>query len=118
LTEIDTRSKNAPKRAVRSGFAGTPGHRFHPSEAFRVDFLWRAHKVIAEADGLGKYSDRSDAVKQLERDRRLRDAGFRVVHFTWKELFGTPELVLRRIRAAIAATTPYLAGQRSVACDS
>ena len=80
---------------------------FTPSEAFRVDFLWRAHNVIAEADGLGKYGDRSDAVKQLERDRRLRDAGFRVVHFTWKELFGTPELVLTRIRAAIAATTPY-----------
>lgn len=80
---------------------------FTPSDAFRVDFLWRAHKVIAEADGLSKYSDGSDAIKQLERDRRLRDAGFRVVHFTWKELFGTPELVLGRIRAAIAATTPY-----------
>ena len=80
---------------------------FTLSDAFRVDFLWRTHKVIAEADGLGKYSDRGDAVKQLERDRRLRDAGFRLVHFTWKELFGTPELVLSRIRAAIAATTPY-----------
>jgi very-short-patch-repair endonuclease len=80
---------------------------FTPSDAFRVDFLLRPHQVIAEADGLGKYSDRDDAVKQLERDRRLRDAGFRVVHFTWKELFGTPELVLSRIRAAIAAPTPY-----------
>lgn len=80
---------------------------FTPSDAFRVDFHWRAHKVIAEADGLGKYGDRGDAVKQLERDRRLRDAGFRVVHFTWEELFGTPELVVSRIRAAIAATTPY-----------
>jgi hypothetical protein len=80
---------------------------FTPSDAYRVDFLWRARKVIAEADGLGKYSDRSDAVKQLERDRRLRDAGFRVVHFTWKELFATPELVLGRIREAIAAITPY-----------
>jgi predicted transcriptional regulator of viral defense system len=80
---------------------------FTPSDAYRVDFLWRAHKVIAEADGLGKYSDRGDAGKQLERDRRLRDAGFQVVHFTWKELFATPELVLGRIRAAIAAPTPY-----------
>jgi very-short-patch-repair endonuclease len=80
---------------------------FTPSDAFRVDFHWRAHKVIAEADGLGKYGDHGDAVKHLERDRRLRDAGFRVVHFTWKELFGTPELVVSRIRAAIAATTPY-----------
>jgi very-short-patch-repair endonuclease/predicted transcriptional regulator of viral defense system len=80
---------------------------FTPADAFRVDFLWRAHRVIAEADGLGKYSDHGDAIKQLERDRRLRDAGFQVVHFTWKELFGTPELVPGRIRAAIAATTPY-----------
>jgi very-short-patch-repair endonuclease len=80
---------------------------FTPSGAFRVDFPWRAHKVIAEADGVVKYNDRSDAIKQLERDRRLRDAGFQVVHFTWKELFGTPELVLSRIRKAIAATTPY-----------
>jgi very-short-patch-repair endonuclease len=80
---------------------------FTAADAFRVDFLWRAHKVIAEADGLAKYNDRGDAIRQLERDRRLRDAGFKVVHFTWKELFGTPELVLGRIRAAIAAGTPY-----------
>jgi uncharacterized protein DUF559 len=80
---------------------------FTPSGACLVDFLWRAHRVIAEADGLGKYNDRNDAIKQLERDRRLRDAGFQVVHFTWTELFGTPELVLSRIRKAIAATTPY-----------
>jgi len=57
--------------------------------------------------GLGKYNDRNDAIEQLERDRRLRDAGFQVVHFTWKEPFGTPELVLSRIRKAIATTTPY-----------
>ncbi len=80
---------------------------FTPPDAFRADFLWRAHKVIAEADGLGKYDDRGKAVRQLERDRRLRDAGFQVVHFTWKELFGTPDLVPRRIREAIAAATPY-----------
>ena len=80
---------------------------FTPSGACLVDFLWRAHKVIAEADGLGKYNDRNDAIRQLERDRRLRDAGFQVVHFTWKELFGTPELVLSRISKAITATTPY-----------
>lgn len=80
---------------------------FTPSGTFLVDFLWRARKVIAEADGLVKYNGRSDAIKQLERDRQLRDAGFQVVHFTWKELVGTPGLVLSRIRAALAAATPY-----------
>jgi hypothetical protein len=78
-----------------------------PNGAFRVDFLWPEHKVVVEADGLLKYSDGQDAVNQFERDRRLRDAGYKVVHFTWKELFETPETVIRRIREAMAAVTPY-----------
>lgn len=80
---------------------------FTPNRAFRVDFLWREHKVIAEADGLLKYNGRRDYIKQLERDRCLQDAGYKVVHFTWQELFKTPEAVNERIRRAIAATTPY-----------
>lgn len=78
-----------------------------PNSSFRVDFLWREYKVIAESDGLLKYNERKDLIKQFERDRCLRDAGYKVVHFTWEELFKTPEVVIRRILAAIAATTPY-----------
>jgi very-short-patch-repair endonuclease len=70
--------------------------------AARVDFLWREHKVIAEADGLGKYNDRNDLIVQFERDRLLRDAGYKVIHFTWRELFNTPEVVITRIRQALA----------------
>ena len=44
------------------------------------------------------------------RDIRLRDAGYKVVHFTWSELFGTPERVIARIRAAFAAPTSLLDG--------
>ena len=80
---------------------------FTPNNAFRVDFLWREHKVIVEADGLLKYNARRDLIKQFERDRSLRDAGYKVVHFTWEELFKTPEVVIRRIRAGIAAATSY-----------
>jgi hypothetical protein len=80
---------------------------FTPNNAFRADFLWSEHKVIAEADGLLKYNDRKDYVRQLERDRCLQDAGYKVVHFTWEELFKTPEVVIERIRRAFAATTPY-----------
>jgi predicted transcriptional regulator of viral defense system len=80
---------------------------FTPNDAFRVDFLWREHEVIVEADGLAKFDDRRTAITQFDRDRHLRDVGYKVVHFTWKELFETPELVIRRIREAIAATTPY-----------
>jgi hypothetical protein len=73
-----------------------------PHAAARVDFLWREHKVIVEADGLVKYNDRKDLIAQFERDRLLRDAGYKVIHFTWRELFETPELVIDRIRQALA----------------
>jgi hypothetical protein len=66
----------------------------------RVDFLWREHRTIAEADGKGKYEERGQAVRQLERDTRLRDAGFEVVHFTWAEIVYAPEQVIARIYAA------------------
>ena len=69
--------------------------------AARVDFLWRARKVIAEADGLVKYSDRKDLLKERERDHQLREAGYTTVHFTWRELFQTPEAVIARIRSAL-----------------
>jgi hypothetical protein len=69
--------------------------------AARVDFLWRARKVIAEADGLVKYNDRKDLLKERERDHQLREAGYTTVHFTWRELFQTPETVIARIRSAL-----------------
>ena len=70
--------------------------------AARVDFLWRAQRVIAEADGLVKYNDRKDLLNERERDHQLREAGYIAVHFTWRELFRTPEVVIARIRSALA----------------
>ena len=74
-----------------------------PPEPFaaRVDFLWRAQQVIAEADGLVKYNDRKDLLNERERDHQLREAGYTVVHFTWQELFQTKQKVLTRIRTAL-----------------
>lgn len=73
----------------------------------RVDFCWPAYRVIAEADGMAKYDDPRRAREQIMRDIRLRDAGYKVVHFTWNELFRTPERVIDRIRAAFAAPSSY-----------
>lgn len=73
----------------------------------RVDFCWPAYQVIAEADGMAKYEDPMRAREQIMRDIRLRDAGYKVVHFTWRELFGTRERVIARIHAAFAAPTSY-----------
>jgi hypothetical protein len=66
----------------------------------RVDFCWAEFRTVAEADGLLKYNGREDAIAELKRDRLLREAGWEVVHFTWKELFTDPAVVAARIRTA------------------
>jgi hypothetical protein len=77
----------------------------------RVDFLWRKHSTIAEADGATKYADPERARLQLRRDADLRAAGFEVVHFGWQELWLSPSQVIDAIRAAFTRN----AGLRSVA---
>jgi len=70
-----------------------------------VDFCWPEYRVIAEADGAMKYADPERAIKQLRRDQLLRDAGYRVVHFTWRELFGATATVIDRIRRAFVSSS-------------
>ncbi len=59
----------------------------------RVDFLWQAHRTIGEADGLIKYATPAQALAQLQRDARLRQARYEVVHFTWDEIIHAPAQV-------------------------
>ncbi|MHB1876041.1 MAG: DUF559 domain-containing protein [Streptosporangiaceae bacterium] len=66
--------------------------------AGRVDFLWRRYRTVAEADGVAKYANPLLARAQLDRDARLRAAGFEVVHFGWRQLTLTPEQVVGAIR--------------------
>jgi predicted transcriptional regulator of viral defense system len=73
----------------------------------RVDFLWREHGTIAEADGAIKYDDPDRARQQLQRDAELRDAGFEVVHFSWRELMVNPAQVIERITAAFARASMF-----------
>lgn len=68
--------------------------------AGRVDFLWRRYRTVAEVDGRMKYSNSVRAVRQLERDRQLRDAGYEVVHFTWNDIAENPGYVNATIRKA------------------
>jgi Protein of unknown function (DUF559) len=74
---------------------------------YRADFCWARYRTIAEADGLAKYESKADILAQFRRDRLLRDAGYKVVHFTWRELFETPKTVVARIRAAFSSRTPF-----------
>jgi very-short-patch-repair endonuclease len=58
--------------------------------------------VVAEADGLLKYQSGTEAIKELKRDRLLREQDLDVIHFTWVELFREPDRVVGRILAAFA----------------
>ena len=66
----------------------------------RVDFLWRRYNTIGEADGAMKYETPARARTQLERDARLRAAGYEVVHFTWPQITRAPAQVLEEIQLA------------------
>ncbi len=69
----------------------------------RVDFYWEKYKTIAEVDGAMKYEDPARAKAQLRRDKKLREAGYQVVHFDWTEITTNPEQVAASIRAAFAS---------------
>jgi Protein of unknown function (DUF559) len=66
----------------------------------RVDFLWRRYNTIGEADGALKYQIPARARTQLERDARLRAAGYEVVHFTWPDITRAPAQVVDAIQVA------------------
>jgi Protein of unknown function (DUF559) len=74
-------------------------------QRFWVDFYWPQYRTIAEADGLGKYSTAKDIQDQFKRDRLLRRARYKVVHFTWREIFVTPKIIVAQIREAFAVPT-------------
>jgi very-short-patch-repair endonuclease len=66
----------------------------------RADFLWRRYNTIGEADGAFKYQTPARARAQLDRDARLRAAGYEVVHFTWPEITRVPAQVVDAIQVA------------------
>jgi len=71
----------------------------------RVDFLWRRFRTVVEVDGLMKYANPARATLQLERDKRLRDAGYEVVHLNWQEITENPAYVGTAIKAAFRRAT-------------
>jgi hypothetical protein len=103
----DCRSESALESIARVNFdqSGLPAPELQvdlggDEFAARVDFYWREFMTVAEVDGAMKYDDRSAAMRQLQRDARLRRAGFEVEHFGWREITETPDQVAATIRIA------------------
>ena len=66
----------------------------------RVDFFWPRYRTIGEADGKMKYEDSAVARKQLERDKKLRQAGYELVHFGWQGIFYDTDRVIGEFSGA------------------
>jgi len=79
----------------------------------RVDFLWKQYRTIGEADGAVKYTGAAKAMAQLNRDARLRAAGYEVVHFTWPEITRVPAQVMGDIRSAFRRAGTRTGGTRT-----
>jgi hypothetical protein len=67
---------------------------------YRVDFMWKQFRTVAEVDGRLKYDDRSRFAYERRRDIWLRNAGYEVVHFTWQEITTQHQYVAATLRAA------------------
>ncbi len=69
--------------------------------AVRVDFCWRAHKLVVETDG-GKYHRTRRAFESDRRkDQRLTLAGWRVLRITWRQLQDEPQRIAAMIARAL-----------------
>jgi len=74
-----------------------------------ADMAWPELRVIGEADGMAKYTQREDLIGEKLREDRMRALGWVVVRWTWREILTTPELVVARIRRAATLARTRLA---------
>lgn len=90
--------------------AGLPMPQFQapirtPFGTLYPDCLWEEQRLIGEADGAIKYTDRDAIVREKEREQVLRDLGFGVVRWLGKEITLRPDLVVARIARALASAS-------------
>jgi very-short-patch-repair endonuclease len=68
---------------------------------YEVDFLWRAARLVIEADSWGYHSNRAAFESDRARDVELTRRGFTVLRFTYRQVITGPETVATSIRAEL-----------------
>lgn len=77
-----------------------------PHLNFRVDFFWPQFRIVGEFDGLAKYGGIAENLaREKEREDALRDAGYEVFRWTWKDLWSFDEVYMRFEKAKARALT-------------
>ncbi|MGZ5411542.1 MAG: endonuclease domain-containing protein [Solirubrobacterales bacterium] len=84
---------------------GAPGGRARVPRLgpYEVDFLWREHRLVVEADSWRHHSDRAAFEADRIRDTRLQAAGYRVLRLTHPRLRAEPAAVAASLRAVMHA---------------
>lgn len=83
-------------------------HRIPPPEVnvklgrYEVDFLWRSHKLIVEADTWTYHRGSVAFEDDHARDLYLRQRGYKVHRFTDKQLEAEPERIVADVRQALS----------------
>jgi hypothetical protein len=72
-----------------------------------VDFWWEAYGVVAEADGLDKYTAPEILRQEKLRQERLERMGLRVVRFTWEDILSHSAETANRVRTAFRLNAGY-----------
>jgi hypothetical protein len=64
----------------------------------RVDFVWRAARLVVEVDGAEAHDGYLDRQRDAERDARLTASGWTVLRFRWADVVGSPAEVAATLR--------------------
>jgi len=73
---------------------------------WEVDFLWRTHKVVVEADSWTYHRGSVAFEDDHARDLDLRAAGYTVLRFTDRQLEEEPERVVADVARALSKEVP------------
>jgi hypothetical protein len=69
--------------------------------AHRVDFLWRAARLVVETDGRRVHRTRAAVERDRARDVALFAAGYATVRCTWRQVTQEPGTIVRAVRARL-----------------
>jgi len=74
-------------------------------EGFRVDCLWRAHRLVLEVDGWEVHRTRQAFESDRRRIRVLQARGWHCIPVTYRQLTESPDEVVRDVRRLLAPAT-------------
>jgi very-short-patch-repair endonuclease len=87
--------------------AGLPRYKTNRRVAgYEVDFIWAAHRVILEVDGLEFHGSTEAFHRDRDRDRTLVAAGYQVVRLSWRQLTKEREASLAALCSALYSRRP------------